>query len=76
MRFGFGLLLVCGLTVGCAGVNPQVVTGPDGKQAYALQCSGVGRSLEACYEKAGYLCPWGYDVVEGPSGGSLVIRCK
>jgi hypothetical protein len=76
MRKVFGPLLICSVAAGCAGVNPQVVTGPDGKQAYAMQCSGDGRSLEACYEKAGYLCPWGYDVVDGPAGGALVIRCK
>jgi hypothetical protein len=71
-----GALLICGLLAGCAGVEPQVITGPDGSSAYAMQCSGGGRTVEACYRKAGELCPWGYVTEAGPAGGTLVVRCK
>jgi hypothetical protein len=71
-----GALLICGLLAGCAGIEPQVITGPDGNPAYAMQCSGGGRTVEACYQKAGELCPWGYVTEAGPAGGTLVVRCK
>jgi hypothetical protein len=61
--------------------------GPDGRQAYVMRCSGMGRSLADCYQKAGELCPAGYDVVGGQSGSvgagtvialrtDLVVQCR
>jgi hypothetical protein len=78
--------------VGCAEVSPQPMSGPDGRQAYSMRCSGFGRTLEACYAKAGEICPNGYEVVDRATGTvavptatgslmaapqqSLVIQCK
>ena len=63
---------------GCATITPQKISGPDGKTAYAMRCSGAGRTLEACYEKAGEICTAGYTVVDRASGlqQTLVVECK
>lgn len=64
---------------GCA-VPAKPISGPQGKTAYSLKCSGMGRTTEDCYEKAGELCPAGYIVEDvsrraGPvvvSGNSII----
>lgn len=78
-------------TAGCASVNPVPITGPSGRPGYAMQCSGMGRSIEQCYQVAGQKCPGGYqivgrssDLVAVPINGSimmapktgLVVECK
>ena len=74
-----------------AGVDPTPFTGPSGKQAYSMRCSGFGRDWDDCYVEAGKLCPQGYNIVDQatgtvavPYGGSvvaapkqtLVVECK
>lgn len=76
---------------GCASVNPVPFTGPSGRQGYAMQCSGMGRSIEQCYQVAGQKCPGGYQIVSRSSetvamplnGGivmaprtGLVVECR
>lgn len=76
---------------GCAAVSPVPITGPSGLQGYAMQCSGIGRSIEQCYQVAEQKCPGGYqivgrssDLVAVPINGSimmapktgLVVECK
>lgn len=56
----------------CADITPQPIVGPDGRQAFAMECSGYGRTLEQCYAKAGELCAVGYDVVDRASGVAVV----
>ncbi len=85
------VLLLIILLSGCMAITPNEMRGPNGKTAYAMKCSGFGRTLGACYEKAGEICPSGYTVVDRassvvgvPSNGgtimapqhSLVIECK
>lgn len=53
---------------GCASINPIQVSGPSGKTAYTMRCSGAGRTLEACYQKAGEVCPNGYTMVDRSTG--------
>jgi len=62
----FVILLV--VLTGCAAVSPVPFTGPNGRQAYSMRCSGMGRTLEACYQAAGTVCPNGYSVVDSRSG--------
>ncbi len=63
--------------LGCAGVAVVAASllggcawaskthGPDGKEAYALNCSGLARSWATCLERAGDLCgERGYTVLE------------
>ena len=83
-------LIFLGLA-GCMAIDPVPFKGPDGKQAYSMRCSGMGRSLDACYQKAGEVCSAGYSIVDRPSGtvgfmnqgtmmmapqNGLVIQCK
>jgi hypothetical protein len=56
------------LLVSCASIDPQEVRGPSGKTAYSMRCSGMGRTLDACYKKAGELCPGGYNIIDRASG--------
>ena len=66
------LLALCAITIlaayGCAAsIDPVSFTGPDGKTAYAMKCSGFGRTRIACLQKAGELCPAGYTIVDDSS---------
>lgn len=85
------LVFVSMLTASCASIEPEPLIGPNGNQAYAMRCSGMGRTLEMCYQKAGEICPAGYRivgqasaVVAVPVNGSvmaapqhnLTIECK
>ena len=78
-------------TAGCASVNPVPITGPSGRPGYAMQCSGMGRFIEQCYQVAGQKCASGYQVVSRsseliamPVNGSmamaprtgLVVECR
>lgn len=56
------------LLAGCMAIDPHQFVGPNGNTAYSMRCSGMGRTLEACYDKAGELCPNGYTIVDSSSG--------
>ena len=56
------------LLVSCASIDPQQFVGPNGRTAYSMQCSGMGRTLHACYRKAGEICPSGYTIIDRASG--------
>jgi hypothetical protein len=78
--------------VACAAIEPQQFVGPNSKTAYFMKCSGMGRTLEACYKKAGEVCPGGYNIIDRVTGTvgvpmqgggtimapehSLAIECK
>jgi len=66
------LVLCFGLTFlsSCkwATVNPQAFKGPDGRPAFVMRCSGLGKTIALCYQKASEVCPSGYDVIERSSG--------
>jgi hypothetical protein len=58
---------------GCATVvEPVPFKGPHGGQAYSMNCSGAGRTLEKCYKKSGELCPNGYDIVSQNSSTAAI----
>lgn len=51
------------LLSGCASVTESYA--PDGRKAYALNCSGTARGWDKCLSKAGELCKTaGYDVLD------------
>jgi len=56
------------LAVSCAAVEPSQFVGPNGKTAYSMLCSGMGRTLDDCYKKAGELCPKGYEIIDRSTG--------
>jgi hypothetical protein len=66
MRFlNISILL---LLASCASIQPQEFKGPNGKTAYSMVCSGMGRTLDECYKKAGEICPGGYNIIDRASG--------
>lgn len=67
MRLIAGLLFTA-LATGCAAIEPHKFVGPNGKTAYSMKCSGSGRTIDACYQKAGELCSRGYDIVDNATG--------
>jgi hypothetical protein len=60
------LLITVLLISGCASV--QQTYAPDGRKAYALNCSGLARGWDKCQQAAGEICgSAGYDVVDRAS---------
>lgn len=59
------IVIMAVLMVGCASIVPSQFVGPNGKTAYSMECGG---QLDACYKKAGELCPSGYLIVNSASG--------
>lgn len=56
------ILMCCAMLQGCA-ISKQI-TGPDGKAAHTIECSGWAMTWGACLEKAGELCGTnGYNLV-------------
>ena len=49
-------------------------TAPDGYPAIYVRCHG--HRMDRCYVKAQRLCPYGYQLVDQPGYGSLLIRCN
>ena len=79
----FGMAIFCVALAGCAAIAPNQFVGPNGKVAYSMQCSGLGRTLDACYKKAGELCPVGYTTVDRsssimgiPVNGSVMVGAR
>jgi hypothetical protein len=64
MRVLFLLSLL--LLSGCP-IQPHPFKGPNGRMAYSMKCSGIGRSLDTCYDKASELCPDGYAIIDRSS---------
>jgi hypothetical protein len=65
MRLSIGIVGLALLT-GC--VSVKEVSGPDGKPALAVKCGDA----TLCYQKAGELCPGGYDFVNSSTGTVIV----
>jgi hypothetical protein len=47
----------------CALNRPMTL--PDGSQGQMISCPGSLQSMGDCYQKAGEICPLGYDIVGG-----------
>lgn len=67
----------------CVAIAPVQFKGPNGKTAYSMRCSGMGRTIEDCYQKAGEVCPDGYTILDrdsslvgAPMGGGMYITTK
>ncbi len=85
------IAVACATVAACASIDPKSFSGPNGKPAYSMRCSGMGRTLDACYQKAGEVCPNGYNIIDRSSGTidvptssgmliapkeSLAVECK
>jgi len=78
-------LLPLALIFSCT-TSKQIVM-PSGDKATLVSCGGTANRWSSCYEKAGELCPSGYDILDkmeergmigdSPSiDRSLIINCK
>ena len=79
-RLSIGVLLI---SVAACSVNPTQFIGPNGKAAYSMKCSGMGRDWSDCYVEAGKLCPAGYKIIDQATGtiavpyqGSIIVAPK
>lgn len=77
---------------GCGYFKPLTFTGPHGRPAFMMACSGAFRSMDTCKSQAEKACPGGYEVIDKPetvpglqhaSGGmlyppdkKLAVECK
>ena len=60
------------LMASCATVKESYA--PDGRKAYALNCSGRARGWDKCYSAAGEICQTrGYDILEKSSESTASI---
>ena len=57
---------------GCASIEPIEFVGPNGKKAYSMKCSGMGKTLDACYKKAGEICSKGYLIIDNRSDTAII----
>ena len=72
MRFSLYALAALVPLTACA-VPHTVVSGPDGRPAYVMKCSGMGRDRQDCLAEAGKLCPAGYALVDDSSRVAGVV---
>lgn len=57
---------------GCA--TSSKTYGPDGREAYTINCSGGALNWGQCYEKAGSICgARGYDILNKDTDGNSSI---
>jgi len=64
--------LLAGAISGCATVRESYA--PDGRKAYALNCSGTARGWDKCRAAAGEKCgAAGYDVIDRNSENAAAI---
>lgn len=60
------------MIMGCATVRESYA--PDGRKAYALNCSGTARGWDKCYSSAGEICGTrGYDILDRNSEDMAAI---
>jgi hypothetical protein len=71
-----GIALACLIELaGCASVKESY--GPDGRKAYALNCSGTARGWDKCFAAAGNICgAAGYDVLDKSSEAMSVATAS
>ncbi len=90
MKLCINIVLVSLTMVGCASANK--ITLSSGESGFAINCSGTVVSISKCYEKAGTVCPNGYDIISlynqsgvmtnvdgnllNTSDKGMVIQCK
>ena len=71
-----GVMVIGALLVsGCATIRETYA--PDGRKAYALNCSGLTRGWDKCRKAAGDICgSTGYDILDQSSEDSSFSREK
>ena len=60
------------LLAGCVTQKPLYL--PDGRQGYAIECSGNGQTWNECFQRAGEICKGaGYQVVNQNGDAGTVV---
>ena len=72
MKRGVPLVALLAGLAGCA--TGHYVRGPDGYPAIHVRCP-AGR-MDKCEYKAQRTCPYGYQLLEPPAYGRMLIRCN
>jgi hypothetical protein len=77
------IILIVTVFISACAVEPVRFNGPNGNAAYSMKCSGMGRSLDECYQKAGEVCPQGYTIIDRssspigvPVNGSIMVSAR
>lgn len=71
MKKLFVIFVAIGFLSGCA--TSSKTYGPDGREAYTIDCSGLGGTWGMCLTKAGDLCgAKGYDLLTSAGDKGLV----
>jgi hypothetical protein len=65
LRQWLGPLALILLASSCNSAVARPVTTPSGRRGYAIDCRG---NQNNCFEKAGEVCPQGYDIVDDARG--------
>ena len=66
------IVYVGAVLTGCATVHESYA--PDGRKAYALNCSGLARGWDKCQVAAGEICgAAGYDIIDRASEASGMV---
>lgn len=55
------IILISAFAAGCTSANK--ITLPSGQSGFSINCSGTAVSISKCYEKAGAVCPNGYNII-------------
>jgi len=74
-----GLLLLAA-AAGCSATSVPI-HGSDGKPYTYVDCSGMFRTLDDCYQLANQVCPAGYRIVNSVAPrsnpfGNLIVDCQ
>jgi len=72
--------LVSAVVAGCSATYTPIY-GSDGKPYVYVDCNGMFRSLDDCYDVANRVCPQGYRIMNSVAPranpfGNLVVDCK
>ena len=72
LKSGIAAFFAVAFLIGCATVRESYA--PDGRKAYALNCSGTARGWDKCYSAAGEICgTQGYDILDRNSEDMAAI---
>ncbi len=71
----YRLVLLCLLSLAAltACTTVKEVTLPDGTTGYNISCDGSIQTAAACMNKAGEICPGGYDVIAADSTSQPIV---
>jgi hypothetical protein len=57
---------------GCVSARPIIL--PDGTRGQIIRCGGTARDMGSCYEKAGKICPTGYNIEQQNESNGIFVN--